>query len=80
MTAQILHLSGLHGASLAAFERTVAIVDANLRRIDPEEALRQMRAHLEQARQLFPVSVEQADAYGAMAANKLSVALRMGEA
>lgn len=75
MTATVITIYGLRDRNLAAFKLAQSIVAANLCRIDPELALRQMRAHLEAARQAFPADVERADALGAIAANKLAVAI-----
>ncbi len=77
MSADLHHLSGLHGANLGAFQRAAAIVDASMRKPDPEDFLREMRAELEIARQLErdPATIEDADAHGAMAANKLAIAI-----
>ncbi len=74
-------LYGLRGANLEAFKRAGDIIEANLRRLDPERVLRSMRRELELARQLGndPRTIEMADAHVAIAANKLAVAIRLGE-
>ncbi len=79
MSADLHHLSGLHGANLSAFQCAQAIVETNMLRLDPEIVLRSMRAELALAVQAFPTDREKADAHVAIAANKLAVAIRIQE-
>ncbi len=81
MTADLHHLSGLHGANLEAFKRAGDIIERHMRALDPERVLRSMRRELELARQLGndPRTIEQADAHVVIAANKLAVSIRLQE-
>jgi hypothetical protein len=76
MTADLYHLSGLRGPSLAAFRAAGQIIAQHMAH-DAEDVLASMRAHLAAAAQ--EPTYERGQAQVAMAANKLAIAVKLGE-